>query len=154
MVRSQLIGTLAVLLKRGWTDMAAEERLAFFRVRSLLFDVDIPFQHTPPSIAAAADNIVGQFYGEGSCRTSIICKNAPLLDKHVELFNLGQEVEGAAGSNGSSDVRRMGLDILEAVVSEFSPVTASAMGLPWDYHEKCRASFEVLPARPLVGNLL
>ena len=33
--------------------------------------------------------------------------------------------------------------MLEAIVGEFSPPTASPMGMPWDFHEKCRASFEV-----------
>jgi hypothetical protein len=31
---------------------------------------------------------------------------------------------------------------LQAVVTEFSPATASPLGLPWDYHERCRASLE------------
>ena len=37
----------------------------------------------------------------------------------------------------------IGILVLEAVVGEFSPPTASPMGMPWDFHEKCRASFEV-----------
>ena len=31
---------------------------------------------------------------------------------------------------------------LQAVVTGFSPATASPLGLPWDYHERCRASIE------------
>ncbi len=38
--------------------------------------------------------------------------------------------------------------VLEAVVGEFSPPTASPMGMPWDFHEKCRASFEVRVGGP------
>lgn len=30
----------------------------------------------------------------------------------------------------------------QAVVSEFSPATASPMGLPWEVHERCRSSLE------------
>lgn len=33
-------------------------------------------------------------------------------------------------------------DVLCQVVTEFSPPTASAMGLPWVYHERCRMSLE------------
>ena len=30
----------------------------------------------------------------------------------------------------------------QAVVTEFSPATASPLGLPWEHHERCRASLE------------
>ena len=31
---------------------------------------------------------------------------------------------------------------LQAVVSEFAPSTATPLGLPWDFHERCRAALE------------
>lgn len=37
----------------------------------------------------------------------------------------------------------------QAVVEEFSPATASILGLPWDYHEKCRASLEADYLQPI-----
>ena len=30
----------------------------------------------------------------------------------------------------------------QAIVCEFSPATASPMGLPWEVHERCRATLE------------
>jgi hypothetical protein len=33
-----------------------------------------------------------------------------------------------------------GLLLFSAVIAEFSPTTASPMNLPWDFHERCRAS--------------
>lgn len=37
----------------------------------------------------------------------------------------------------------------QAVVEEFSPATASILGLPWDYHERCRASLEADYLQPI-----
>lgn len=34
------------------------------------------------------------------------------------------------------------MEIIEAVVTEFSLQTASPMGLPWDFHARCRDSLE------------
>lgn len=43
---------------------------------------------------------------------------------------------------GTPHARRASLQLLTAVVQEFSPATASPLGLPWDYHERCRAALE------------
>ena len=34
-------------------------------------------------------------------------------------------------------------------MEEFSPATASMLGLPWDYHERCRASLEADYLQPI-----
>ena len=34
-------------------------------------------------------------------------------------------------------------------MEEFSPATASVLGLPWDYHERCRASLEADYLQPI-----
>ena len=34
-------------------------------------------------------------------------------------------------------------------MEEFSPATASILGLPWDYHERCRASLEAEYLQPI-----
>ena len=31
---------------------------------------------------------------------------------------------------------------MQAVITEFNPVTASAMGMPWASHEQCRAGLQ------------
>ena len=31
---------------------------------------------------------------------------------------------------------------MQAIICEFSPATASVMGLPWEVHERCRATLE------------
>eukprot|EP00775_Hariotina_reticulata_P007177 gene7177-7391_t len=82
-VCSILQGTLAVMLKRGWVDLAPEGRAAFF-----------------------------------------------------------QELASSSTAFGSSAAQVASLQVLESVVSEFSLVTASQLGLSWEFHETCRNQLE------------
>ncbi|KAL2942733.1 Exportin-4 [Bienertia sinuspersici] len=41
------------------------------------------------------------------------------------------------------DVQSTGINFLESLVSEFSPATSTAMGLPREFHEQCRMSLEL-----------
>jgi hypothetical protein len=52
------------------------------------------------------------------------------------------EMHQAVGALGSDAAKRVALQQLAAVVSEFSPGTASAMGMPYEFHERCRVEFE------------
>lgn len=52
-----------------------------------------------------------------------------------------QEAEAVCA--GRADAVQLQMAIFEAVVQEFSPASATAMQLPWDFHNKCRASFQV-----------
>ncbi|KAH7867446.1 hypothetical protein Vadar_033517 [Vaccinium darrowii] len=54
---------------------------------------------------------------------------------------LSQVKQAVIGSHGL-DVQFRGINVLESLVSEFSPSTSSAMGLPREFHEQCRASLE------------
>ncbi|PSC75864.1 Armadillo-type fold [Micractinium conductrix] len=47
-----------------------------------------------------------------------------------------------AAAVGTAAARRAGLELLTAVVEEFSPHTASQLGLSWEVHELCRESLE------------
>ncbi|GBF98214.1 hypothetical protein Rsub_10714, partial [Raphidocelis subcapitata] len=85
-VRATLVGALAVVLKRGWGEMDAESRAAFFR--------EVEAAAAPPDGPGAAARL------------------------------------------------RVVLEVLEAVVAEFSLATASAIGVAWDYHERCRSELE------------
>ena len=38
---------------------------------------------------------------------------------------------------------------MQAVVEEFSPATASMLGLPWGFHERCRAGLEADYLQPM-----
>ncbi|XP_022158370.1 exportin-4 isoform X3 [Momordica charantia] len=55
------------------------------------------------------------------------------------FYQINQSIHGAHGS----DVQFCGINFLESLVSEFSPSTSSAMGLPREFHEQCRRSLEL-----------
>ncbi|XP_031282100.1 exportin-4 [Pistacia vera] len=82
-VQAKVSSVAAQLIKRGWLDLSASEKEAFF-------------------------NQVNQ---------AIYC-------------------------NHGVDVQFIGINFLESLVSEFSPTTSSAMGLPREFHEQCRMSLE------------
>ncbi|XP_010265025.1 PREDICTED: exportin-4 isoform X2 [Nelumbo nucifera] len=52
------------------------------------------------------------------------------------------EVKQAVLGNHGVDAQFMGVNFLESLVSEFSPSTSSAMGLPREFHEQCRITLE------------
>ncbi|KAL2230280.1 UNVERIFIED_CONTAM: hypothetical protein Sindi_1622400, partial [Sesamum indicum] len=51
-------------------------------------------------------------------------------------------VEQAVQGSHGLDVQFAGISFLESLVSEFSPSTSTAMGLPREFHEQCRISLE------------
>jgi hypothetical protein len=57
-----------------------------------------------------------------------------------------QELDASAKAVGSAPAAVVSLQVMEAVVSEFSLVTASALGLSWEFHENCRNQLEVRTA--------
>ncbi|XP_021863776.1 uncharacterized protein [Spinacia oleracea] len=60
-------------------------------------------------------------------------------EKEAFLFQIKQAITGCHGV----DVQFTGINFLESLVSEFSPSTSTAMGLPREFHEQCRMSLEV-----------
>lgn len=52
------------------------------------------------------------------------------------------EIKLAVVGNHGLDVQFTGINFLESLVSEFSPSTSSALGLPREFHEQCRKSLE------------
>lgn len=54
-----------------------------------------------------------------------------------------QELDASSKAAGGAAAAVVSLQVLEAVVSEFSLVTASALGLSWEFHETCRNQLEV-----------
>ncbi|XP_058101583.1 uncharacterized protein LOC131245863 isoform X3 [Magnolia sinica] len=53
------------------------------------------------------------------------------------------EVKQAVLGIHGVDAQSTGINFLESLVSEFSPSTSTAMGLPAEFHEQCRASLEL-----------
>ncbi|XP_048236240.1 exportin-4 isoform X1 [Ricinus communis] len=60
-------------------------------------------------------------------------------EKETFFYQVNQAVLGIHGI----DVQFSGINFLESLVSEFSPSTSSAMGLPREFHEQCRMSLEL-----------
>ncbi|XP_073000684.1 uncharacterized protein [Typha latifolia] len=60
-------------------------------------------------------------------------------EKAAILFEVKQSVLGVHGSAPQFS----GISFMESLVAEFSPLTASAMGLPKEYHEQCQSSLEL-----------
>ncbi|XP_022746625.1 exportin-4-like isoform X2 [Durio zibethinus] len=60
-------------------------------------------------------------------------------EKEMFFYQVNQALLGAHGV----DVQFIGVNFLESLVSEFSPSTSSAMGLPREFHEQCRTSLEL-----------
>lgn len=52
------------------------------------------------------------------------------------------EIDAYAVHAGTPEARRSSIDVLHAIVVEFSPLTSTPMGLPWEYHENCRHDLE------------
>lgn len=61
------------------------------------------------------------------------------IEKEAFFAEVNQAILGLHGV----DVQFIGLIFLESLVSEFSPSTSSAMGLPREFHEQCRKSLEL-----------
>jgi hypothetical protein len=59
-----------------------------------------------------------------------------------EKADLMQQVDALAVQAGTTETRRAAIETLHAVVLEFSPSTASSMGLSWEAHEKCRIDMQ------------
>ncbi|XP_038877264.1 exportin-4 [Benincasa hispida] len=60
-------------------------------------------------------------------------------EKESFFYQINQSIHGVHGV----DVQFCGVNFLESLVSEFSPSTSSAMGLPREFHEQCRRSLEL-----------
>ncbi|XP_051186487.1 uncharacterized protein [Lolium perenne] len=63
----------------------------------------------------------------------------PDQEKGAIFFEVEQSIRGMHGPNRQF----AGINFLETLVSEFSPSTASSMGLPKEFHEQCQWSLEV-----------
>ncbi|MCH97734.1 exportin-4-like [Trifolium medium] len=73
----------------------------------------------------------------GSKKLKAIHVKVPSL-KFSDILQVNQAIAGVHGV----DVQFAGIKFLESLVSEFSPSTSSAMGLPREFHEQCRRSLE------------
>ncbi|KAL3681977.1 hypothetical protein R1sor_024933 [Riccia sorocarpa] len=87
--------------------------------------------------------------GEAFVQAKVLAVAAVLLKRGwldsvaAEKESFFSEVRVAVQGTHGPAAQRSGIALLEALVAEFSPSTASPMGLPAEFHEHCRASLEL-----------
>lgn len=74
---------------------------------------------------------------------AVLTKRSWLEFVEVEREVFFDEVKQAVLGAHALAAQSTAITFLESLVSEFSPSTTSAMGLPAEFHEDCRASFEL-----------
>lgn len=117
---------------REWTSPSLPPQMRAELLRFLLHAAIVKFGADPEPLvrrqaAAAAAALLKRAWGEATA------------EERTAFIN---EIESLAAGAGSAEARRSGMDVLTAVVLEFSPATSSPMGLPWDYHEACKQQLQ------------
>jgi len=127
--RFQALLTLREAAVRDWGHLPEDHRrsLRAYLMQCLL------------SGTAGSDQLVG---AQLAALLAQVIKRGWTDQSKEEREHIFQELEAAVAGSGDFGARRRSMEALSAVVTEFSPPTASAMGLPWAYHERCRMSLE------------
>ncbi|KAL0028613.1 hypothetical protein WJX79_005646 [Trebouxia sp. C0005] len=73
---------------------------------------------------------------------AVLLKRGWVDESPEERHAFFSEVESTVAGTSDAAARRTGIEILEAVVSEFAPSTASPLGLAWEQHDRCRKSLQ------------
>jgi hypothetical protein len=124
----QAAATLRDAALRDWNALPPTERA---RLRQFCLHLILQKQPPPPPVVAS----------QITSTLAVLLKRA-WLDDGADRGAMLAEAEHAVSAASTSAARRVGLLLFAAVVSEFSPSTSSPMQLPWDFHERCRASLE------------
>lgn len=66
------------------------------------------------------------------------CFESGLLQKRATT----QEAQVAAEACHTGAAHRCVIELLQDVVTEFCPASASPLGLSWEYHDRCRMELE------------
>ena len=112
--------------------------------------LDRLLQGDAESSSAPDSSSAGSAAGERLVRTQLLAAHACVLKRAwgwegwTDADRAGSLAELEAAASGSAGARAaaVALAALEAVVSEFAPATASPLGQPWEYHERCRSSLQ------------
>ena len=124
----QAAATLRDAALRDWSALPHAERVG---LRQFCLGAALRTNPVPPPV------VLSQLVST----LAVLLKRA-WLDDDADRGAMLAEAEAAVASASTSAARRTGLKLFSAVISEFSPSTASPMNLPWDFHERCRASLE------------
>ncbi|THU73129.1 hypothetical protein C4D60_Mb04t19540 [Musa balbisiana] len=128
--RFQAAGAIGDAAIREWGMLTNENRKSL-----ILFCLHYVMEH-----ASAADAYVQL---KVSAVAAQLVKRGWFDFIEAEKIGILIEVKKAILGLHGSDVQSAGISFLESLVSEFSPGTSTAMGLPKDYHEQCHSSMEL-----------
>ena len=124
----QAAATMRDAALRDWTALPPAERSGLRQ-----FCLHLVLTKSPPPPPVVASQLLSTL--------AVLLKRA-WLDPDADRGAMLAEAEAAVAQASTAAARRTGLQLFTAVIAEFSPTTASPMNLPWDFHERCRASLE------------
>ncbi|KAK3239067.1 hypothetical protein CYMTET_50979 [Cymbomonas tetramitiformis] len=122
--------TLRESILRDWVTLSDQERdeVRSYCLRYVLSHVPAPPNYVRAQLLATVACVLKRGWRE---------RGPPGREK---FFG---EVEAAVAGAGSFSARCTGFQLMAAVVSEFAPGSAGAMAMPFEFHEQCRAEFEM-----------
>ena len=124
----QAAATMRDAALREWTALPPAERSGLRQ-----FCLHLVLTKSPPPPPVVASQLLSTL--------AVLLKRA-WLDPDADRGAMLAEAEAAVAQASTTAARRTGLQLFTVVIAEFSPTTASPMNLPWDFHERCRASLE------------
>ncbi|CAA6673264.1 unnamed protein product [Spirodela intermedia] len=127
--RFQAAGAIRDAAIREWGTLSDEDKKGL-----IFFCICFVMKH-----ATATD---GYVQNKVSSVAAQLMKRGWLDFTKSEKESVFSEVKNAIIGMHGANAQFAGINFLESVVTEFSPSTSSAMGLPAEFHEKCGSSFE------------
>ncbi|KAI4370235.1 hypothetical protein MLD38_018605 [Melastoma candidum] len=128
--RFQAAGALRDAAIREWSFLSSDDRNNLIN-----FCLNFVFQHagSPEGyVQAKVSSVAAQLLKRGWLEFSV-------SEKERFFYQVNQAILGSHGLQ----VQFVSINFLESLVSEFSPTTSSAMGLPREFIEQCRKSIEL-----------
>ncbi|KAF6154763.1 hypothetical protein GIB67_032375 [Kingdonia uniflora] len=132
--RFQAAAAIRDVAIKEWGFLSANDKIRLIR-HSLIFCLCYVMQHsrsTDGYVQAKVSAVGAQFLKRGWLDFTV-------TEKEAFLSEVKQAVVGVHGVHAQF----IGINFLDSIVSEFSPSTSSPMGLPREFHEKCRTSLEL-----------
>ncbi|GJM84806.1 hypothetical protein PR202_ga00512 [Eleusine coracana subsp. coracana] len=128
--RFQAAGAIGDAAIREWGILADDNKrsLILYCLNYVMEHASSPDGYVQSKVSAVAARLLKRGWVE-----------FPDQDKATIFFEVEQSIRGIHGPNRQFAA----INFLENLISEFSPLTASAMGLPKEFHEQCEWSIEV-----------
>nr|CAD1836168.1 unnamed protein product [Ananas comosus var. bracteatus] len=128
--RFQAAGAIGDAAIREWGILTDENKrsLIIFCLQYVMEHASAPDAYVQSKVSAVAARLLKRGWLE-----------FPEAEKAAILFEVKQSILG----NHGSGPQFVGINFVESLVSEFSPSTSSALGLPREFHEQCQSFLEM-----------